>query len=317
MRPWLRIFSWGRGLAKRLRHLMVPTTLLLSLALVAACDLGGLGPTGPSGGNTGTAGFTPTPITPHREHLTVMYCPESSGKYPRTLLQQANAYMAASLDAAVRANQDGVDGFVTPINSHTYDETASGAFTIQIPPTTPEPTPPILEPVPTVDPTHMYDSGAKHNAAEHRNQDKIDAYQAALAKEQADLAVVRAQVKHQTDQLRAFTPPVDQKHPTDASVWACALKASQRLANARGARWLVFASSMDETEFVDVKSLQLSGCKVRVIWYDQTGQTSRFAAYKEATWRDALRNAGVADGDIQFFDPQASAVLPLLFGMGR
>ncbi len=305
--PWTGSLRWMKTQAKRVHRLLAPTMLLLVLSGIAACDVL------PSQNTGGGANGTPSPSISHGPPTAAVYCPEKSGKYPLDLFQQANAYVALSLDEAVTAGQDGLNVVVLPITATTYDATKSGSFTIQIPPTDPAPEVPTLvngrlDPVPTIDPSNYYPSAAKRNAALAHNQQVMDAYNAALAHEQAQLEQLRARVKVQTDRLRGFNPPLDSAHPDDSSVWGCALKASQILAGQSGPRWLIFASALDESHWQDTRPLQLTGVRVRVIDYYQIGQTSQFAQYKQGTWEKALRAAGVTD--LKFFDPQASSILP-------
>ena len=244
----------------------------------------------------------------------MMYCPQEPGpQYPQADFTAANAFIASSLDAAVVPNVDGISVFVTPITSRTFDETASGDFTMQVPPTDPVPPAPTLQPVPTVDPQHLYDSKAKQQQIVDANTKAIRDYQAALGKEQAQLQQVRAQVKTQTDSLRRFIPPAD-PDPKDASDWGCVAKASDRLGGVSGQRWLVLSSAMDETEWVDrLPGINLAGVKVRVLFY--FCRDSGTCRYKQSTWRSAFARAGVTD--LAFADAQSSALLPPLFGPGQ
>jgi hypothetical protein len=292
---------------------VVPLVVLLSVLTLAVsgCELGISG----VGSSTTVTPLT-TPQTPHRDHITLVACNDTSFKYTRDLFRKANAYLTASLEAAVVPNQDGLITYFLLINSQTTSVT-SQLPPLVIPSTPPEPTPPTLQPLPTPDPQDPYGSGQKKQAVADANAKAQQQYQRDVATVQAQLAQVHASVHEALTPLQTIDPPIDMR---GASVWGCALKASEYFnqdpasgtatPNNPETRWLVISSAMDETSWIDRTSqLRLAGVHILILDYYCTD--SAFCAYKRSTWTQVFQRSGAADW--RFLDPAQSAALPSLF----
>jgi len=306
--------SQGRGSRRTsLAVLALLAMFGILTSMLTACDLGISG----GASTSATPLTTPAAQIAHRDHLTLVACNDTSSKYTRDLFRKANAYLTTSLEAAVTPNQDGLTAYFLLINSQTTSVN-SQLPPLVIPPTPPEPTPPAMQPLPTPDPQDPYGSGQKKQVVIDANNKALQQYQRDLAALQAQLAQLHARVHETLSPLQTIDPPIDTR---GASVWGCALKASEYFSQvpapgttAQGAhpetRWLVISSAMDETEWID-RSSQLRLAGVHILIIDYYCMDSAFCAYKRSTWTQVFQRAGAADW--QFLDPAQSAALPPLF----
>src|SRR5436305_424214 len=89
-----------------------------------------------SAGLSSVSGSTITPVptitSAHRDKVTIQYCVDDTGSYPREDFHGANQLVAQNFLAAVAANSDGVTLYATLINSQTFDP-ASTLDPFQIP----------------------------------------------------------------------------------------------------------------------------------------------------------------------------------------
>jgi hypothetical protein len=270
---------------------------LLSLALIVAlvgCDLL---PTNPDGSG---ARSTPQAVVAHRNHITAMFCNDDSAQYPPELFQAANAFIAHTLDAALRSGQDGVDLYVT----YLVAPFQSTPLVIQIPAIVPDPTPPALTPTPHATGTpDVYQQGAQQAKVNAANSAATKQYQQDLAVRQAQLSDARSKLRTQLDALTGLNPT---RSNTRASVWGCISLASHRFNNVPGEKWIIISSALANSNDVNAGYwYRMDGIHVRVI--DMACQNAPECKSKENTWARIFHSTGAADA--LFYDAGESQTL--------
>jgi hypothetical protein len=283
----------------------VLAALLLLLVFVGAC-----GPTQKVTGVSQSSQQATTPYTvpAHREHATVMYCPDITGSYPRDYFRAANHYVADSLDAAVQVNQDGVQVFVTYIDSEPYSF-ASTPLVFSIPSIGNPGNPPSVFPAPTTgDPYKDPDIQSTANA---QMTQTASAWNNSVSTIEAQVAQVHDATKKKTNTLRQLNPKIDS---ASTSVLGClALATSRFAANPGDDKWLVIASDMDNNSNIDLSKVQLDHVHVRIIWFACKNAGSCQSTMK--TWQAYFAQTGVLPDDLKFYDKGLSEALqPLLSG---
>jgi len=275
-----------------LRHMGL-LTLPLVISLVG-CDLG---PT--SSGNSGWRD-TPQPVVTHRGHITAMFCNDDSVQYPPELFQAANAFMAKTLDAALRPDQDGLDLYVTYLSSPFQ----STPLVVQIPAIGPNPTPPALTPTPHPTGTpDVYQQGAEQAKVNAANDAATKQYQQQLAAYQALLSDARGKLHTQLDALTGLNPT---RSNTRASVWGCISLASHRFNNVPGEKWIVISSGLGNSNDVNAGQwYRMDGIHVRVLY--MACQNAPECKSTENTWARIFHATGAADA--LFYDSGESQTL--------
>jgi len=287
-----------RPLAILLAALLLVATLA---ALLAGCDAGI--------SSVGGAAITPAPTvsSPHRGPVLVQYCADNTGIYPLDDFHHANQLVARSLVAAVRANTEGLTLYTTRFASNTFDPAnslppflvpATPAYPVLPTPSTPAKGNPISYP-------------ATATAAAKQQSAAIVAYNTEVARVNAQLTAIRAQVAKDAQQLSSWDPPIDERA---TSLWGCLQLARQRLAAPAATKYLIIASDLKYTTGVDYTadfqaSQALKGIHVHVIY--QYCQNANICQSLGASWGQVFTTSGAAS--VRFDDPAQSATLEDLF----
>lgn len=124
------------------------------------------------------------------------------------------------------------------------------------------------------------------------------------------VAVARAlaAVKQETNKLRSYAPPYDNK---GADVYGCLQDASQHFRNSRGSNYLIIASAfVNNTSVNETGNINLSQAHVRGIW--RSCPDAQVCTEHDATWKNTFIQLG-ANQDVTFYDQQQSMLLAPLF----
>jgi len=245
----------------------------------------------------------------HRDKVTIQYCADDTGSYPREDFRGANQLVAQSLINAVAANADNLTLYATLINSKTFDP-ASTLDPFQIPATAAYPTLPAPLPTPTEGNPISY---AKENqAAQAKNDDAIKAYNDQMASAKKQLDDLKQQVSADANRLVNLNPAVDY---TATSVWGCLQLARTRFQQNPGTHYLVIASDLENNTSVDYTAdfqgtRALDGVHVAIVYYYCA--TASSCQNKTAQWQSIFARSGAAS--VTFTDPAQSKPLTTLFG---
>jgi hypothetical protein len=287
-------------------RLRMGVLLTLTLATVlAGCDAGI--------SSVGGAVITPAPTvtSPHRGPVLVQYCADNTGIYPLDDFHRANQLVASSLVAAVRANTEGLTLYVTRFASNTFDP-ANSLPPFLVPATPAYPTLPTPPPTPAKDNPISYPATA--TALATQQSAAIAAYNAEMARVNAQLTALRAQVAKDAQQLSSWNPPSDERA---TSLWGCLQLARQRLAGPAATKYLIIASDLKYTTGVDYTadfqaSQALQGIHIHVIY--QYCQNAAICQSLAASWGQVFTTSGAVS--VRFDDPAQSATITDLFGAG-
>jgi hypothetical protein len=271
----------------------------VGIFILGGCDLG------LTGSSTGVA-LTPASQVAHRPALSVMYCPENTPNYPRSLFQQANALVAQSVLAMLQPDSEGAIVYVTLLDKAPARPEAS-VLTLTLPALPPLPAVPSLTPTPTADPQSPYSAAQKQATVGAWNQQATDAYEQQLKQVQEQLAGAQRQARAWADQLRALDPPLG---AGPANVWQCIQLASHRFNNTgTSEKYLILASTLPNPG--SASTWYQLGAHVHVRWFTGCSDIASCRAGEDA-WGRALSAAGV--GDHLFFDSGETQTLNDLFG---
>jgi hypothetical protein len=241
----------------------------------------------------------------------VQYCADNTGIYPLDDFHRANQFVARSLVAAVRANTEGLTLYATRFASNTFDP-ANTLPPFLIPTTPAYPALPTPPPTPTVNNPVSYPATA--TAAARGQIAAIAAYNAEMARVNAQLTTLRTQVAQDAQRLSSWNPPIDERA---TSLWGCLQLGRQRLAGQAATKYLIIASDMRYTTGVDYTadfqaSQALQGVHVQVIY--QYCQSATICQSLDASWGQIFTTSGAAS--VRFDDPAQSATITDLFGAG-
>ncbi len=283
-------------------------TPLLLLALLFFSSCGVLLP-----GTSLKPAATPPVVTmqpiqaPHQAYITIAVGLDISGSYPRFVFEQAKRGVADSIDRLVQPNEDGATVYVNWITDNSWSPDSTAMPPIVIPALPADPAEPTLQPAPT--PTgDPYQDAQATKAVRAYNARTLANYYALLQQNHAQLALVRSQVKRQTDTLRRLEPPVD---TIGTDIYGFVERASQRLHGMQGIRILVLATDLDNNDLSQQVQggMHLKHVRVRVIFH--YCQHAPVCARNDAQWQQVFQQAGSTD--IRFFDPGQSLAAPNLF----
>jgi hypothetical protein len=241
---------------------------------------------------------TATPIPP-RKPITIMFCDDDTGSYPKSLYKSAAGKMADWITPLLQANQSGVTVYVQRINRDTYS-IDSTAMTIQIPAMGPAP----ATPAPLDKPQAFDANAASTGTAVARVT--ATAYSSANTRFQAQFGQAQEQLAQDVQALRNL-----RYHGIDGSdIWGCPQRATERLQAApAGAKYLVIASDMQIVGPQQHLHVALAGVKVVIINY-KCGDVYACTS-KTAYWKSAFRDAHAAS--VAFKDPSQTSVINQLF----
>jgi hypothetical protein len=245
----------------------------------------------------------------HRDKVTIQYCADDTGSYPREDFRGANQLVAQSLINAVAANADNLTLYATLINSKTFDP-ASTLDPFQIPATAAYPTLPAPLPTPTEGNPISY--AKEKQAAQAKNDDAIKAYNDQMASAKKQLDDLKQQVSADANRLVNLNPAVDY---TATSVWGCLQLARTRFQQNPGTHYLVIASDLENNTSVDYTAdfqgtRALDGVHVAIVYYYCA--TASSCQNKTAQWQSIFARSGAAS--VTFTDPAQSKPLTTLFG---
>jgi hypothetical protein len=245
----------------------------------------------------------------HRDKVTVQYCADDTGSYPREDFRGANQLVAQGLIDAVAANSDGLTLYATLINSKTFDP-ASTLDPFQIPATAAYPTLPAPIPTPTEGNPISY--AKEKQAAQAQNDGAIRTYNDQMASAKKQLDDLKKQVSADANRLVNLNPAVDRNA---TSIWGCLQLARTRFQQNPGVHYLVIASDMENNTSVDYtadfqRARALDGVQVAVIYYYCANANS--CQGKTAQWQNIFTSSGAAS--VKFTDPAQSKPLKNLFG---
>jgi len=244
---------------------------------------------------------------PHQAYITIAVGLDISGSYPRFVFEQAKRGVADSIDRLVQPNEDGATVYVNWITDNSWSPDSTAMPPIVIPALPADPAEPTLQPAPT--PTgDPYQDAQATKAVRAYNARTLANYYALLQQNHAQLALVRSQVKRQTDTLRRLEPPVD---TIGTDIYGFVERASQRLHGMQGIRILVLATDLDNNDLSQQVQggMHLKHVRVRVIFH--YCQHAPVCARNDAQWQQVFQQAGSTD--IRFFDPGQSLAAPNLF----
>lgn len=228
---------------------------------------------------------------PYRSPLEIGTCEEASEQFDPQLLQATNAWIAAGIEQAARANSGTLSLVVSYADARPMAP-ASTPLAVTLPAIDGYPAAPTLEPIPTKTGQPWKDAQAAQQV-QARNQAKLDTYHAAV--EKIDTQVSAAQtLAHQTAQaLRTLQPPQDLASD-HTSLWGCVVEQSQRLQAFSGDKVLLLATTANEQSFADVASLTgLKGARLIAINTECVG-TASWCEWSRGTWQAEFSKAQVA-----------------------
>jgi len=243
----------------------------------------------------------------HQAYRTIAIGLDISGSYPRTVFEQAKQAVADAIDSLVQPNMDGATVYVNWITNNSWSPDSAAIPPIVIPALPADPAMPALRPAPT--PTgDPYQDAQAAKMVKAENARTLANYYALLQQNHAHLALVRSQVKRQTDTLARLEPPVD---TISTDIYGFVERASQRLQGTQGTAFLVLASDLDNNNLSQQVqgSIHLKDVRVRVIFH--YCQNAPECERNDAKWQQVFQKAG--SHDIRFLDPGQSLAAPSLF----
>src|SRR5258708_1574973 len=191
---------------------------LLVLMPLTSCGL-----PAPDGGISSSQS-TPVPQVKHRDFLSVMYCPENTGEYSRSLFHQANALVAQSVASLVSQNSAGVVVYVNLLdNSPARPE--NSVLTLKIPAIPAFPKAPAMTPTPTIDSQDPYGSSNKQSTVSTWDSGVSSTYQSQVKTVNDQLDNAQLDVQAWGDKLRALNPRLGSG---PANIWECVQESSHR-----------------------------------------------------------------------------------------
>jgi hypothetical protein len=264
--------------------------------------------------STNTAGPLVTPIptvtVPQRPPVIAQYCVEDTDAYPRVEFTTANKKVAGSLQNAVVPNSMGLNLYASLIVSNTL-EAGNTKYPFLIPPIANYPALPT--PLPTPADSNPISYGATATAAANAQNAAIQDYNNQMIAFNNQLQDEKTQVTNDTQRLITWNPQTD--HGAYISVWGCLQLARNRFSGQAGTKYLIIASTMDDTsgqdytsDFASSKALQ--GVIVNVIYFYCT--TADPCQNAKQYWSSVFTSAGAAS--VQYYDPAESNALPTVFG---
>jgi hypothetical protein len=244
---------------------------------------------------------------PYQAYITIAIGLDISGSYPRFVFEQAKRGVADSIDRLVQPNMDGATVYINWITDNSWSPNSTAIPPIVIPALPADPAVPTLQPAPT--PTgDPYQDAQAAKMVKADNARAMANYYALLKQNHAHLALVRSQVKRQTDTLARLEPPVD---TISTDIYGFVERASQRMQGVQGIRLLVLATDLDNNDLSQQVqgSMHLKDVRVRVIFH--YCQNAPDCARIDAQWQQVFHQAGSTD--VRFLDPGQSLATPSLF----
>lgn len=300
----LSLMSWFRPSATSGRTLVLVLELVLELVLVLLTT-GGCGETAATT-PLSTSARTLTPlIVPYRPSTLDTTCIDDSGQTDVQFIPQANQLLADVVDAAVQPNSGPFTLYYTLMSGDPYDPAAT-PLVIQIPGLPAQPSPPTLQRFPPPSDNPFADAQA-HARIAQANAATLRAYQQVLARDDAQLAQVRAATKRQSDALRHLPVHLD---ASGTNLFGCVALAADRVAAAPPGtdRWLFLTGDLlNDTTQDDLppQTLHLHGLHVRAL--DEWCASASECRATKAFWTQYFAAAGTQD--VRFFDPAQSQTL--------
>jgi hypothetical protein len=222
------------------------------------------------------------------------FCLDGPYYYSASNVKLAENAVADKIDSMVVANSGGVNLFVSYIDSSSFQHTA---LTIKVPAIAAAPLPP---PVP-----HLSDP-YKQAAAMDKYKKDYGAWQKNYASWQNQVAIIRSQVKQETDVLRSLPPHVD---TTGSSVWGCLDTASLNFEGVSGKKVLLIASALMQNQHDQVPpGFTLAGVSVEVVFHNCITFAS-VCAQNDANWKHIFKQYGASS--VSFASVQESQVSPI------
>lgn len=257
--------------------------------------------------HSGGASVTPLPTLavrtlpmPTRPHLVIQYCDDTTGSYyPHGYFPLANQTIAASMQQAVTANQNGMTLFATAITHNTFDpaNTLNPAFTIPSVPAYPL----LPTPVPTLAPDNPVFDPATATAVAGQTINDIHDYNQRVQAIDQTLQTTNSYVASELARLTSWKPTEDN---VATSVLGCFQLAASRFQGQEGAKMIYIASDLENNTDVDytqdfVTSHELSGVIVHIIYFYSA--TASRDQQKRSQWCSYLAAGGAKA--VFFSDP--------------
>jgi len=239
----------------------------------------------------------------HKPFHVVEFCDDTPPLNPPGYFHQAARQIAASIDSLTTVDQDGLVLYVSLIE---HDSLQTSVLTITVPAIPADPAQPTLKPLPNSEQFNSpYDYAQALDSVKKENANALSKWQVELKANHVLLRQARAQVKSQTDKLRALTAPYDN---IGADVWGCLDQSSQNFRNVRALKTLVIASPLINNSTVQESNIDLSSAVVDVVYHSCTVASTCLA--NDDYWRHVFLSSHARS--VSFYDPaQSEASLPV------
>ena len=263
-----------------------------------------------------TSQTTPTPsasstevpmVSAYRPFRVIQVCLDTPPLYPADYFHQAANALANWIEADVTVNQGGFVVYTGLIKSQSYQTDIIppiqvGAF----PADEVEPTPhPPYTPTPG---QSAYQIADMQSTVDALNAQTYARWQNDLRNQHAAVARALASVKQETNKLRSYAPPYDNK---GADVYGCLQDAAQHFRNSHGSNYLIIASAfVNNTPVNETGNINLYQAHVRGIW--RSCPNAQVCAEHDSSWKNKFIQSG-ANQDVAFYDQQQSMLLAPLF----
>jgi hypothetical protein len=241
-------------------------------------------------------------VSPYQVYHVVQACIDTPPLFPATYFHQAALQIADRIDTLTTVNQDGLVLFASLIE---HDSLQTSVLTITVPAIPADPPQPSLKPLPSSGQFNSpYDYAQTLDSVKKENANALLNWQVELKANHTLLSRARAQVKSQTDKLRALTTPFDN---VAADVWGCLDLASQNFQHEHALKSLVIASPLINNSTVQESNIDLSSAVVNVIYHSCTIAST--CQTNDNYWRHVFLSSHARS--ISYYDPaQSQASLP-------
>lgn len=276
--------------------------LLCALVLLLSGCLGDVGSS--QGTPTSTVSPTVEPIvSAYRPFRVIQVCLDTPPLYPAAYFHQAANAIANWIEADVTVNQGGFVVYTGLITSQSYQSNIINPIQVKAFPA--DETGPTLQPPYTPTPgENPYHAADMQSTVEALNATATARWQNDLKNQHAALASELAAVKQETNKLRSFNPPYDNKA---ADVYGCLQDAAQHFRNSQGSNYLIIASAFVNNTTINVTSnINLYQAHVRGIW--RSCPNAPVCAEHDTNWKNTFIQLG-ANQDVVFYDQQRSMLL--------
>ncbi len=238
----------------------------------------------------------------HQPYKLVQACIDTPPLFPATYFRQVALQIVDWIDALTTVNQDGLVLYVSLIK---HDSLQTSVLTITVPAIPADPAQPKLKPLPSSAQFNSpYDYAQALDSVKKENAGVLSSWQVGLKANHVLLSQARAQVKSQTDKLRALSAPYDSIAADD---WGCLDLTSLHFRNTRALKTLVIASPLINNSTVQESNIDLSSAVVDVVYHSCNVASTCQA--NDNYWRHVFLSSHARS--VSFYDPaQSQASLP-------